>query len=102
MCYHEHELGFRYACDDNSYKVVFGFKKRKERKRVEWRERRREEWKRIVKLNFIIWFDIKFNRERNCKFFWINLSFALNIKLSILIIKYNLILIPNFFNFKKF
>ena len=60
------------------------------RKGKEWNggERRREEWKRIMKLNFIVWFDIKFDRERNCNFFlWINLSFALNTKLPILVIK---------------
>ena len=71
----------------------------------EWNggEMRREEWKRVVKLNFIIWFDIKFNRKWNCNFFlWINLSFTLNTKLPILVIKSNLILIPNFFHFKKF
>ena len=49
-----------------------------------WEERT----ERIVKLNFIIWFDIKFDRKKNF-FLWTLLSFALNTKLSILVIKQN-------------
>ena len=41
---------------------------------------RRKEWKRMVKLNFIVWFDIKFDKEMNYNFFLINLSFTLNTK----------------------
>ena len=58
---------------------------------------------KIIKLNFVVWFDIKVDKEMNYNFFlWTNLSFILNTKLSILVIKYNLILIPNLFDFKKF
>ena len=54
-----------------------------------------------MKLNFIIWFNIRFDRERDYNFFlWTNLSFALNAKLSILVMKFNLISIPKFFNVK--
>ena len=55
-----------------------------------------------MKLNFIVWFDIKFDKEMNYNFFlWINLSFILKTKLSILVIKYNLISILIFFNVEK-
>ena len=41
--------------------VMFGLKKMKERKRVKWRK--------VVKLNFVVWFDIKFDKEMNYNFF---------------------------------
>lgn len=67
------------------------------------RKGEKKEQMKIVKLNFIVWFDIKFGKEMNYNFFlWTNLSFILNTKLFILVIKYNLILIPNLFYFKKF
>ena len=103
-----------YYCPQGSV-LILGYELRQclilrnERIGKEWNrgEMRREEWKGIVKLNFIVWFDIKFDRERNCNFFLqINLSFALNtkssiFKLAILVTKYNLILIPNFLILKS-
>ena len=52
-------------------KVMFGSKKREERKRMEWNgeEGRRNEWKRVVKLNFVVWFNIKFGKKMNYNFF---------------------------------
>ena len=38
---------------------------RKGKRGKEWNreEERRMEWRKVVKLDFIIWFDIKFNKE---------------------------------------
>ena len=33
------------------------------------KEGRRKEWRRVVKLDFIIWFDVKFDKEINYNFF---------------------------------
>ena len=40
------------VCKDDSYKVMFGLKKREERKRVEWREREKKEIEKSSEIKF--------------------------------------------------
>ena len=63
----------------NGTQAMYGLKEMEERKRAEWRGKENKKveennkikfHKRIIKLNFIIWFDIKFDRKKNYNFFF--------------------------------